>query len=214
VTRRPARSLPAAKLRRGRIGDLDALVELERAVFPTDILSRRSFRRFLTASSATLLVAESAGQLAGYVLVLYPRRSKLARLYSIAVAPHLGRRGLGPLLLAAAEQAARRRGRRVMRLEVRERNRRAIARYKKPATACSGGTGRIMTIAPTRSASTSRLLRNRGSVHESVTYYPDPGYSEPWSPKRLSWWTIAGSAVAILSNSGYDQRVPRLTPIA
>jgi hypothetical protein len=25
---------------------------------------------------------------------------------------------------------------------------------------------------------------------------------------------IAGSAVAILSNSGYDQRVPRLTPIA
>ncbi|HEV2625300.1 MAG TPA: GNAT family N-acetyltransferase, partial [Xanthobacteraceae bacterium] len=33
--------------------------------------------------------------------------------------------------LAAAEQAARRRGRLVMRLEVRERNRRAIARYKK-----------------------------------------------------------------------------------
>ena len=35
-----------------------------------------------------------------------------------------------------------------------------------------------------------------------------------WSPNRLSWWTIAGSAVAILSNSGYDKRVPRLTPIA
>ena len=131
MTGRPARSLPAAKLRRGRIGDLDALVELERAVFTTDVVSRRSFRRFLTASSATLLVAAIAGQLAGYVLVLYPPRSKLARLYSIAVAPHLGRRGLGPLLLAAGERAARRRGRRVMRLEVRERNRRAIARYKK-----------------------------------------------------------------------------------
>jgi ribosomal protein S18 acetylase RimI-like enzyme len=131
VTRRPARSLPAAKLRRGRIGNLDALVELERTVFSTDVVSRRSFRHFLAASSATLLVAEIAGQLAGYVLVLYPPRSQLARLYSIAVAPHLGRRGLGPLLLAAAEQAARRRGRLVMRLEVRERNRRAIARYKK-----------------------------------------------------------------------------------
>jgi ribosomal protein S18 acetylase RimI-like enzyme len=131
VTRRPARSLPAAKLRRGRIGNLDALVELERTVFSTDVVSRRSFRHFLAAPSATLLVAEIAGQLAGYVLVLYPPRSQLARLYSIAVAPHLGRRGLGPLLLAAAEQAARRRGRLVMRLEVRERNRRAIARYKK-----------------------------------------------------------------------------------
>src|SRR5207237_7868732 len=109
---------------------LDALVALERAVFLTDILSRRSFRRFLTASSATLLVAEIAGQLAGYVLVLYPPHSKLARLYSIAVAPHLGRRGLGPLLLAAGEQTARRRGRRVMRLEVRGRNRRGLARYK------------------------------------------------------------------------------------
>lgn len=131
MTRRPARSLPAAKLRRGRIGNLDALVELERTVFSTDVVSRRSFRHFLAASSATLLVAEIAGQLAGYVLVLYPPRSQLARLYSIAVAPHLGRRGLGPLLLAAAEQAARRRGRLVMRLEVRERNRRAITRYKK-----------------------------------------------------------------------------------
>ena len=76
MTRHRARALPAAKLRRGWIGDLDALVALERAVFPTDVLSRRSVRRFLTASSATLLVAEIAGQLAGYVLVLYPPRSK------------------------------------------------------------------------------------------------------------------------------------------
>ena len=129
--RHPARALPAAKLRRGRIGDLDALVELERAVFDTDILSRRSFRHFLGARSATLLVAEVAGKFAGYVLVLYPPRSKHARLYSIAVAPHIGRRGVGPLLLAAAEQAARRRGRRLMRLEVHEHNRRAIARYEK-----------------------------------------------------------------------------------
>jgi ribosomal protein S18 acetylase RimI-like enzyme len=131
VTRYAARSRPAAKLRPARISDLDALVELERAVFTTDILSRRSFRRFLTASTATLLVAEAGGKLAGYALVLYRPRSKLARLYSIAVAPPIGRRGVGPLLLAAAEHAARRHGRRVMRLEVHEHNTRAIARYEK-----------------------------------------------------------------------------------
>jgi ribosomal protein S18 acetylase RimI-like enzyme len=128
-SRRP--SSAAAKLRRGRMRDLDALMALERAVFRTDILSRRSFRRFLAALSASLIVAEDGGKLAGYALVLYPPRSKHARLYSIAVAPHIGRRGVGPLLLAAAERAARRRHRRAMRLEVHEHNTRAIGRYEK-----------------------------------------------------------------------------------
>ena len=58
-------------------------------------------------------------------------RSKLARLYSIAVAPHIASRGIGPLLLAAAEAAAARRRRRAMRLEVHEHNTRAIGRYER-----------------------------------------------------------------------------------
>jgi ribosomal protein S18 acetylase RimI-like enzyme len=131
VTGLPKRPPVTAKLRRGRIADLDALIALERAVFTTDILSRRSMRHFLTSPGASLIVAEEAGKLAGYVLVLYPPGSKHARLYSIAVAPHIGRRGIGPLLLAAAEQAAKRHGRTAMRLEVHEHNSRAIARYEK-----------------------------------------------------------------------------------
>jgi ribosomal protein S18 acetylase RimI-like enzyme len=55
----------------------------------------------------------------------------LARLYSIAVAPHIGQRGIGPLLLKAAEDAAASRRRHVMRLEVHEHNTRAIGRYEK-----------------------------------------------------------------------------------
>jgi ribosomal protein S18 acetylase RimI-like enzyme len=121
----------SATLRPGRSGDLDALLALEQKVFTTDVLSRRSFRRFLAARASTLLVAHVRGLLAGYVLVLYPSRSGLARLYSIAVAPHISGRGIGPLLLAAAEKQARRHGRRSMRLEVHEHNTRAIARYEK-----------------------------------------------------------------------------------
>jgi len=120
-----------AKLRAGRLRDIDALVALENAVFTTDILSRRSFRHFLTVQKSSLIVAEDSGKLAGYALVLYPPRSKLARLYSIAVAPHIPSRGIGPLPLAAAEAAAARRQRRAMRLEVHEHNTRAIARYEK-----------------------------------------------------------------------------------
>lgn len=118
-------------LRRGRKSDLAALVTLELAVFKTDIVSRRSFRHFMASPNASLIVAEESGGLAGYVLVLYPPRSKLARLYSIAVAPHAGGRGLGPRLLAAAEESAKRRRRSAMRLEVHVRNKRAIARYVK-----------------------------------------------------------------------------------
>ena len=130
--RRPVlRSPTGAKLRRGRMSDIDALMALERAVFSMDILSRRSFRHFIAAPGASLVVAEADGRLAGYVLVLYRRRSKVARLYSIAVAPHIGRRGVGAKLLAAAEDSARRRGCRTMRLEVHERNRRAVGRYEK-----------------------------------------------------------------------------------
>ena len=72
------------------------MLALEQAGFNTESLSRRSFRHFLAAPSATLIVAEADGELAGYALVLYPPASQLARLYSIAVAPHIGRRGVGP----------------------------------------------------------------------------------------------------------------------
>jgi ribosomal protein S18 acetylase RimI-like enzyme len=122
---------PSAKLRPGHLRDIEALVALENAVFTTDILSRRSFRHFLTSQKSALIVAEDDGKLAGYALVLYPARSKLARLYSIAVAPHIASRGIGPLLLAAADAAAARRRRRAMRLEVHEHNTRAIGRYEK-----------------------------------------------------------------------------------
>ncbi len=111
--------------------DLDALVAIEHAAFMTDQLTPRSLRRFLAAPNASFIVAEAGGKVAGYALVLYPPHSTLARLYSIAVAPHVGRRGIGPLLLAAAEKKAKRRGRHAMRLEVHEHNPRAIARYEK-----------------------------------------------------------------------------------
>jgi [ribosomal protein S18]-alanine N-acetyltransferase len=131
VTSRAVLESTTVTLRRGRMNDLADLMALEQAVFTTDKLSRRSFRHFLTSPHASLIVAEEGGKFAGYVLVLYPPRSKAARLYSIAVAPHIGGRGIGPKLLAAAEETAKRRRRRTMRLEVHERNTRAIARYEK-----------------------------------------------------------------------------------
>jgi hypothetical protein len=55
----------------------------------------------------------------------------VARLYSIAISPHAGRRGIGRQLLAAAEEAALRRHCASLRLEVHEKNDPAIKLYKK-----------------------------------------------------------------------------------
>jgi [ribosomal protein S18]-alanine N-acetyltransferase len=128
--RKPSRARPA-KLRRGRMADLDALLEFERDFFTSDHrISRRSFRRFIASPNCALIVAELGGQVTGCALVLYRHGSKLARLYTIAVGAKFQRRGLARQLLAAAEDNARRRGRRGMRLEVREDDAAAVTLYE------------------------------------------------------------------------------------
>jgi ribosomal protein S18 acetylase RimI-like enzyme len=126
------RPQPQAHIRPAERHDLDALMELEQQVFATDRLSRRSLRHFLQSATAAVLVADDHdGRLAGTAIVLFRPRSMVARLYSIAVAPHMGGRGVGPLLIAAAEEAACQRGATSMRLEVHETNHAAITRYRK-----------------------------------------------------------------------------------
>ncbi len=108
--------------------DLDALVAIEDAVFHADRLSRTGYRRLIARSSASVLIADDNGAVAGCAVILFRALSRKARLYSIAAAP--GRKGVGRLLLEGAEVAARQRGASAMRLEVREDNLRAIHLYE------------------------------------------------------------------------------------
>lgn len=117
--------MPAA-IRPATHDDIDALTAIENRVFPGDRLSRRSFARLVRAASAMVLVAEAGSEVAGYALVLLRAGSTVARLYSIASL----RPGAGSALLAAAEEAARRRGCERLRLEVRDDNARAIELYR------------------------------------------------------------------------------------
>jgi ribosomal protein S18 acetylase RimI-like enzyme len=119
------------QVRTAEAGDLAPLLALEHEVFHTDRLSRRSLRRFLGSPHAETLIAEQDGRITGYALVLFRPQSAVARLYSIAISPHAGHRGLGRALLAAAEEAALKRGSTLLRLEVHEKNERAIALYRK-----------------------------------------------------------------------------------
>jgi ribosomal-protein-alanine acetyltransferase len=121
----------AADIRPARASDVDALLAIENVVFQTDRLSGRSFRRLVDSRSAAVLIAETGKRVAGYCIVLFRKTSSAARLYSIAAAPDLSGQGIGRALIAVAEGEATKRGRRSLRLEVREDNVRAIAIYRR-----------------------------------------------------------------------------------
>jgi ribosomal protein S18 acetylase RimI-like enzyme len=123
--------VPDIRIRAAKPADIEPLAALEARAFRTDRISPRGFRRFIASPAAAMIVAVHGGVLAGYALVLFRANTGIARLYSIAVAPEAGRRGIGAALLAAAEAAAIARGRAVLRLEVHEKNAAAIARYRK-----------------------------------------------------------------------------------
>lgn len=125
------RQVPAIVLRRASVDDAPALADLEQRIFSGDRLSLRQFRHHSRAPGSDLLLALADAELLGYALLLCRTGSRLARLYSIAVAPAARGLGLGARLLAAAEDAARARARSELRLEVRVDNAAAIALYER-----------------------------------------------------------------------------------
>lgn len=118
-------------VRAAELQDLEAILALECAAFASDRLSRRALRRFITAPHRPLIVAKFGAALAGYALVAVREGGKTCRVYSIAVDPQRGRRGVGRELLNACERYARAHGRTALRLEVRYDNAPAIALYEK-----------------------------------------------------------------------------------
>ena len=119
------------RIRPAGIADLDDLLALEQRAFNTDHLSRRQYRRHLHSATADVLVASDAAGLLGNALVFFNARTDIARLYSIAVSDRARGQGLGAVLLGAAEEAARRRGSRALRLEVSQANPAAIRLYER-----------------------------------------------------------------------------------
>lgn len=120
------------RVRRGENTDLDELLKLEERTFDSDRMSRAQYRRHLDSESAQVLVASAAhNHFLGAAVLLFRKRSTVARVYSLATQPQARRQGIGMALLTAAEHAARRRGCRTLRLEVQVGNTRAINLYER-----------------------------------------------------------------------------------
>jgi ribosomal protein S18 acetylase RimI-like enzyme len=116
-------------LRPATRADISAMVEIENLIFDTDRISPRSFRTLLARPTATTLVVEVEGAIAGYAVLLFRQGTAMSRLYSIGVHPDHAGKGIGEMLIDAAEASTFKRGRMLLRLEVREDNERAIRLY-------------------------------------------------------------------------------------
>jgi ribosomal-protein-alanine acetyltransferase len=129
---RPPPVTAAVRVRRAEVSDLDDLVALEEATFDTDRLSRAQYRKHLDSETAQVLVASANHRrFLGTAVVFYRKGTTVARLYSIATKPQARGKGVGSALIEAAEDAARTRGCRSLRLEVRKDNGVAIRLYER-----------------------------------------------------------------------------------
>lgn len=115
-------------LRPMREADLRQVLHIERRSF-TIPWSDTTFRGLLRRQSATLLVAERAGEVVGYAALWFAADE--AELGDLAVLPEARGRGLGRRLLDAALAEAMRRGAKKVYLEVRESNAAARRLYER-----------------------------------------------------------------------------------
>jgi len=119
------------KIRRARASDLGAVEAIERASFTVDRFSRRTFARLLKSPAAAFVIAEAEGRPLGYLLLLFRKGAKAARLYSLATAPGARGGGVGTSLVQAGAECAIERGCKRLRLEVRASNDAAITLYER-----------------------------------------------------------------------------------
>ena len=121
------------QLRRATPNDLDAIMQIEDAVFTPDAWSRDSMRHELGLRDGYYLVAFPVGrpeQIDAYAGLFAPHRAPSADVQTIAVAEHARRGGLGRVLMTQMIAEARSRGAEEVFLEVRADNESAQNLYR------------------------------------------------------------------------------------
>lgn len=116
-------------IRRGRVSDLDAVMEIERASFPTPWSESAMRRELACQDNSYVLVAAKQQRAVGYVVTWV--HAEEAHVLNVAVAPDERGQGLGELLmLSAIEEAMARKCHQVV-LEYRVSNFAAANLYRK-----------------------------------------------------------------------------------
>jgi ribosomal-protein-alanine acetyltransferase len=108
--------------RAATLRDLDAIMALERASFPSDAWSDAMMREELASPHGWYVVVEEAGRLIGYAGLRAPRGARDADIQTITISAAARGRGRGRALLRELLEEAARRGVTAVYLEVRADN--------------------------------------------------------------------------------------------
>jgi ribosomal-protein-alanine N-acetyltransferase len=120
-------------IRRFRESDLDAILKIEHASFHKDAYDRNLFAEFYHKCGDLFLVAESNGNLCGYMVTCTRSRggTRSAQMVSVAVDPRARRQGVASALMDSTLRRLRRLRVARFSLMVKVSNRRAVAFYEK-----------------------------------------------------------------------------------
>ncbi len=118
------------KFRPAKKSDITTLVSLENKSFNSDQLNERNFKYFMDLSHGVVLVQELESKVVGYGILLFHKRTALARLYSLAIDQNYRGKGLGKKLLTKLEAIAKEKDCTYLRLEVKTSNQSAIKLYE------------------------------------------------------------------------------------
>lgn len=110
--------------------DIGALTALETSFPEEDRFDRRTWRRLFSGNASILVCDTRKDGLLAAAVMLYRKSARVARLYSITVAPEARGKGIARALMAACEADATERGARAVRLEVRVTNSSATRLYE------------------------------------------------------------------------------------
>ncbi len=123
-------AMDAVMLRRGLPGDLPRMYALDRLCFKEPFaFDLRSMRRFATQPGADVILAESAAELAGFLIVDRCMEDQ-GYVVTLDVHPTFRRQGVARALMLRAEAEAREHGAIAMSLHVHTGNRNAVAFYQ------------------------------------------------------------------------------------
>lgn len=119
------------KLREAVISDLDEILSIENQSFNSEAFNCRQFRYLINSSGCNFQVAQHNGTIAGYLMLLKRKNSRLLRIYSIAVSPNHRGLGIAQMLIDYTSIYAKSGGYKTVSLEVNEKNEPAVKLYHK-----------------------------------------------------------------------------------
>ena len=133
------------RLRAYKTSDLKAIFALDQVCFEAPFrFSERAMRRFAEARNALTVVAEDAGEIAGFCIAHV--EGAVAYVVTLDVAPGFRRQGLAGSMMRVLESAAKNAGCGAMELHVSVENEGAVAFYEREGYARVGRVKRFYGV--------------------------------------------------------------------